>query len=134
MGGRARFARITLTAYVRSGAVSANVPSRSNNTALVLCASFTRIGTSTVTRSGAVEGVVDVGVPAECIRARDRVVCHADDALHPQSCAPAHRCELGRLDQLLVVVRATRQHFQYIFCPEDGEEVRLQIAIDRRKK
>ena len=68
-GGRPRAVRMRLTAWPRSGAVSAKVPSRSNSTARI-------IGLS----APACKDVIDAGIRFERVGPGERVVGHAGDA------------------------------------------------------
>ena len=46
----------------------------------------------------------------------------------------AHRGELGRLDELRVVVRAARQQPQHVLGADHREQIRLRIAVDASRK
>src|SRR3954465_11074861 len=109
-GARPRSMRMALTAAARSGAVSANVPSKSNSAALL------------VTR--AAQQIVDVAVRFEPVTLGKRVVSHADqlDGAQPRGAGKSR--QLGRLDEALVIVRALRKEPQHIFRPDHGKEVR----------
>src|SRR3954452_19319807 len=67
---RPRLVRMAFTAAARSGAVSANVPSKSKSTARLV--------------THAAQEVVDVAVAPEAVFARERVVGHADQLDRPE--------------------------------------------------
>src|SRR4051812_7926930 len=111
---------MALTAAARSGAVSANVPSKSNSAALL------------VTR--AAQEIVDVAVGFQPVTLGERVVGHADQLGGAQARVAREARELGGLDEALVVVRPLGQEPQDVFGTDHGEEIRLRIAVDRGKK
>src|SRR5438067_2431947 len=84
---------MVFTAEARSGALSANVPSKSNSTARVLV-------------THAAQEIVDVAVAPEPILARERVVGHADELGAAQPGVSSEARELSGLDEAQVVVRA----------------------------
>src|SRR3954465_9854091 len=90
-GSRPRLMRMVLTAAARSGAVSANVPSKSNSAALL------------VTR--AAQEIVDVAVGFQPVTLGERVIGHADQLGGAQARVAREARKLGGLDEALVVVR-----------------------------
>src|SRR5882672_866223 len=103
---RPRSARTRLRARARSGAVSANVPSRSNRTAR------TPFSFTAASPAHAVHQIVDAGIAAERIDLGERVVRHADDLAHFQPGFAAVARELRGLDELQVIVGALGQELQ----------------------
>src|SRR5258706_3255738 len=104
MGSRPCSRRRRLTAAARSGAVSANVPSRSNRTARPDLLRLTN----------ASQQVVDVAVRAEPVAPGDGVVGHADQLVRPQPARAAIARELGGLAAAQGVVRALRQEAEQV--------------------
>src|SRR5258705_2651979 len=121
IGWRPCSMRSRLTAAARSGAVSANVPSRSNKTARPVLLRLTN----------ASQQIVDVAIWAEAVALSDRVVGHADQLVGPQPARAAIARELGGLDEALVVVRALRQEAKQVLGADHGEEIGLRIAVER---
>src|SRR6185295_18781780 len=119
-----RFCRIRLTARPRSAAVSASVPSKSNNTARV------PPGTALARILGTAERVVDGAVLAQPVFAAERVVRHAlqFDRFQAGFAAPARK--LRRPDEARVIVRAFRQHLEHVLRAKHGNQVGLGIAVD----
>src|SRR5690349_7331576 len=111
---------MAFTAAARSGAVSANEPSKSNSTARVLV-------------THAAREIVDVAVASEAVLARERVVGHADQLRRAQSRLARVARELRGLDEAQVIVRAARQEPQDVLRADDGEEIGLRVAIDGRE-
>src|SRR5689334_7396464 len=101
---------MAFTAAARSGAVSANVPSKSNSTARVLL-------------THAAREIVDVAVAPEAVLARERVVGHADELGGAKARVARVARELRGLDEAQVVVRAARQEPQDVLGADHGEEV-----------
>src|SRR5947208_3047807 len=87
-GSRPWSVRMRFTAAARSGAVSANVPSRSKSTARQEAAR----PLSAVT--GAAQQVVDVAILLEPVDLGDGVVGHAEELLGAQPALPAPAREL----------------------------------------
>src|SRR5689334_6361084 len=100
---------MVLTAAARSGAVSANVPSKSNNAALLV--------------THAAEEVVHVAVRFQFVALGERVVGHADQLRHPQARVASEARELGGLDESLVIVRSLRQQAQDVLRAYHCEEI-----------
>src|ERR1051325_6327249 len=115
-GARSRARRMVLTAAARSGAVSANVPSKSKSTARLV--------------THAAQEIVDVAVAPEPVLARERVVGHADELDREQARFARVARQLGRLDEAQVVVRAARKEAKDVFGADHGEEIRLRVAVD----
>src|SRR3954470_8452401 len=111
---------MALTAAARSGPVSANVPSKSNSTARLV--------------TPAAQEIVDVAVAPEPVLAGKRVVSHADQLVRSEHRVAREARELGGLDEAQIVVRAAWQQAQHIFGADDREEIRLRVAVDRRKE
>src|SRR4051812_38705028 len=107
-GSRPRFVRMAFNAAARSGAVSANVPSKSNRTAWL------------VTR--AAQEIVDVAVRLQPVALGKRVVSHTDQLGDAQAGLAREARQLGGLDEALVVVRAPRQQPQYVFGADHRKE------------
>src|SRR5205814_9189194 len=101
---------MAFTAAARSGAVSANVPSKSNSAARLV--------------THAAQKIVDVAVAPEPVLACKRVVSHADQIERSQHRLAREARELGRLDEAQIVVSAARQQAQHIFGADGREEVR----------
>src|SRR5689334_735306 len=120
-GCKPRAVRIRFTAAARSGAVSANVPSKSKSTARVLV-------------THAVHEIVDVAIAPETVFAREGVVRHADELGDAQACRARVTRELGGLDEAQVVVRAARQQAQDVFRADHREKIGLRIAVDGREE
>src|SRR5258708_9150294 len=103
-----RCTRMALTAAARSGAVSANVPSKSNSAA--------RAGRLLLTH--AAQEIVDVAVALEAVAAAERGVGHA----HPLRAAPAPPAAptrgLPRLDEAQVGMPAPRQQAHQALGPD----------------
>ena len=59
-----------------------------------------------------------------------RVVGQADDVLDGQAGHAAPGTELGRADEFLEVVGAAWQQLHDVFGTDDGEQVRLRVAVD----
>src|SRR6476661_2126772 len=92
---RPRLMRMAFTADARSGAVSANVPSKSKSTARLV--------------THAAQEVVDVAVAPEAVFTRERVVSHAHELHWKEGRGAREARELGRLDEAQVIVGAARQ-------------------------
>src|SRR6267143_7291732 len=108
---------MALTAAARSGAVSANVPSKSNSTARVLV-------------THAAREIVDVAVAPEAIFSPERVISHADELGGAKPRLAREARELRGLDEAQVIVRAARQEPQDVLRADDGEEIGLRVAVD----
>src|SRR5258705_12942912 len=111
---------MALTAAARSGAVSANVPSKSNSAALLV--------TQTT------QEIVDVAVGFQPVALGERVVGHADQLRGAQARVARKARELGGLDEALVVVRSLGEEPQHVFGADHREEIRLRIAVDGGEK
>src|SRR5438309_2131589 len=111
---------MALTAAARSGAVSANVPSKSNSAALLV--------------THAAQQIVHVAVGLEAVALGKRVVSHTDQLRDAQAAVAREARELGRLDEALVVVGAARQEAQDVLRADHREEIRLRIAVDGGEK
>src|SRR5882724_12515711 len=107
---------MVLTAAARSGAVSANVPSKSKSAARAARLSVTP----------AAQKIVDIAVRLQSVALGKRVVSHADQLGNAQAGVAREARELRRLDEALVVVRAARQQSQHIFGADHREEVGLR--------
>src|SRR2546430_3647349 len=108
---------MVFTAEARSGAVSANVPSKSNSTARVLV-------------THAAQEIVDVAVAPQPVLARERVVGHADELRAAQPGVASEARELRGLDEAQVVVRAARQQAQDVLRADDRKQIGLGVAVD----
>src|SRR5258708_12640253 len=91
-----RCTRMALTAAARSGAVSANVPSKSNSAA--------RAGRLLLTH--AAQEIVDVAVALEPVAAAERVLGHAGPLGAAQPVVPGPARHLRRLAETPVVIPA----------------------------
>src|SRR5690606_9798767 len=81
-----------------------------------------------------VRQIVDPGVAAEGIHAGERVVAHADEFVHLQAGLATVARQLGRFDEAGVFMRAARQQIEDVFSADDGEEIRLRVAVECREK
>src|SRR5260221_4508455 len=110
---------MALTAAARSGAVSANVPSKSNSAA--------RGGRLLLTH--AAQEIVDVAVALEPVAAAERAIGHADQLRAVQAGVARPARPLRGRDEWQVVVRAARQESQQGPGPDHGEHIPRPIAI-----
>src|SRR5512143_375759 len=127
-GGRPWRARCRLSAWPRSGAVSTRLPSRSNRTARMFSSFTVSIPPSRRHQ------VVDVGIGFQLVDLGQRVVGQADELLGVESGFARHAGELGGLDELGVVVGSARQELEDVFGADDGEQVALGVAVERREE
>src|SRR5258708_34563952 len=97
-----RCTRMALTAAARSGAVSANVPSKSNSAA--------RAGRLLLTH--AAQEIVDVAVALEPVAAAERGIGHADQLGAVQAGVARPARQPRRPDEAQVVMPAARQQAQ----------------------
>src|SRR5262245_43229238 len=125
--GNPRARRMRLSASAKSPAESASVPSRSNSTA------DTGSGRAVTSSIRFAEGrdVIDGGIRRERVHAGQRLVGHAGHRQEIETARARVTRELRRTNELRPVVRAPRQQTQDILRAEDGERVRLRIAIER---
>ena len=80
------------------------------------------------------EHVVDAGVAAQPVAPRHRVVLHAAGMAQVEAGGAAVRGQFARPDQLLVLVRAARQHAEHVLGADDREQEGLQVAVDGREE
>src|SRR5258706_1042698 len=119
-----RCTRMALTAAARWGAVSANVPSKSNSAA--------RAGRLLLTH--AAQEIVDVAVALEPVAAAERGIGHADQLGAAQARVARPARQLRGLDEAQVVMRAPRQEAQQVLGAGHREQIALRIAIDGREE
>jgi len=79
---------------------------------------------------GGVHQVVDVGIGAEAEFPAERVVCHADQLVGFKVDAFCPPCKFRWLDEFRVIVRALREQLEEVLCAENGQQVRLWVAIE----
>src|SRR5690349_8904747 len=123
-GASPRSIRMRFTAAARSGAVSANVPSKSKSTAFTAELRVKRRSARDSSRR----------YRAQAVALRDRVVGHTDQLLGTQCGIAGIARELRGLDEAHVVVRAAGQQAQDVLGADHREEVGLRIAVDRREE
>mmetsp|Transcript_70446 Transcript_70446/g.165985 ORF Transcript_70446/g.165985 Transcript_70446/m.165985 type:complete len:339 (+) Transcript_70446:1508-2524(+) len=85
-------------------------------------------------RPAAGHHVVHVGVLAEAVALRQRVVAESTAGLEFKTRVTAVLREFGRSDKSSVLMRASGQHVQNILSAHDGEQEGLGVAIQRRQK
>ena len=78
--------------------------------------------------------IVDVDVAVEPVSARRRVVVQPRERRDVEARLAAPRRELGRPDQLRVLVRAARQQAEHVLGADDREREALEVAVDRREE
>src|SRR5687767_10066914 len=78
--------------------------------------------------------VVDVYVTTQAVAASERIVSHARQFPHHETCLACPLCKLGRADKFTVVVSAARQHAQYILCTNHCKQPGFWISIDSGDK
>src|SRR5260221_12809269 len=129
--GRLRVARMVLRARAISGAVSANVPSRSNSTARVRPAEGRAIA---LARLAAGDDIVHRHIVVQRVMLAEGVVTHAGKFADREPRIACHRGQFGRSDETAIFVGAPGQQVQHIFRADNGEQEGLGVAVERGKK
>ena len=78
--------------------------------------------------------VIDIKIGLQEVILRDGVVTHSYLVQQAKIDFPAPARQLGRLDEFRVLMRAAREKIENVFRADDGKQICLWIAIDRREK
>src|SRR3546814_18040539 len=118
-----------------SGALSSSVPSRSNSTTRGNAVPASRGSSSLFPIPGfrlhRAGGVVHFGAPREPRGIAPRLVYDAAHVLELQARFAQPAAELGRLDEVAVLVRAFRQQARDVLGADDRQRERGRRAVER---